>query len=148
MSDEIKVLFGNIMQPFKSAFGTEEKKKDEKKEYGIVSLVIMYIVFIASFLIPLVYLFVYLPYYAAKKVSSTEVIAAMKSMKGDGIIYIGLVAFAIFFGLIGLIVTAATTKTKDDSKGDKATFTSEGASMKEKAKRKWAERKAKKDEKA
>lgn len=143
MSEEIVRLFSNIMQPFKSAFGTEEKK-DDKKEYGIVSLAIMYFVFVLSFVGPLFYLFVYLPYFATNKVSATEIFAAMKSMKGDGVIYIVLVLFALLFGFIGLIATAATTKPKDDSKGTKATFTAEHESMADKVLRKWEERKNRK----
>ena len=142
MSDEVKVLFGNIMQPFKSAFGTGEKKdeekKGEKKEYSMVSLIIMYIVFIISFIGPWLYLYVYLPNYAEKKVSSAEVLAAIKNGTGDALIYRMLIAFSILFGLVGLISTAATTKVKDDSKGDKATFSADEATGGKKKKSWWS----------
>jgi uncharacterized BrkB/YihY/UPF0761 family membrane protein len=110
-TEGVKVLFGNIMQPFKSAFGTEEKT-DEKKEYTKGSLAAMYVVFILSFVLPLVYL----AYLSIKM--KIDVFGEMRKYSKDGYMYYALIAFSVLFGLVGIIATAVSTKVKDDSKGE------------------------------
>jgi hypothetical protein len=109
-TEGVKVLFGNIMQPFKSAFGIEEKT-DEKKEYTKSARDAMISIFALCLFLPLIYL-AYVQF--GMKIN---VYGEITKLSNNGKIYIGL-GFLFLFGLIGFSVTLGTTKVKDDSKGE------------------------------